>query len=369
MRKIKVYLQSPWKFSDSSYYKFLLDNPPKNVEYFGTLKKKRGIIENKKKIAIYREVKETAKKILKKMKLSFVNAHLSKNIENYDLIHNAHCLSLNKKPWVADIEWHSQFSIPMDSKNPQRKKIRKILMNKYCKKIMPWTKIVEKNILKQFPEIKNKVEVVYPGIPAPKFKKVKSKKIRLLFLSRFFYTKGGLHALEVFNRLSKKYDNIELKFISRTPKEILKKYSKNKKIIFSELIPQKELFEKVYPRTDILVYPAYVDSFGFAITEALSFGIPVVSVGGSSREELITNGETGFIIPKPKNLDYQKIGKTEEEVINKIIEKTSKLIENKKLREKMSKAARQEIEIGKFSIEKRNEKLKRIYNEALKDNE
>ena len=33
MNRIRVYLQSPWKFSDSPYYLYLRQNPPLNVEY------------------------------------------------------------------------------------------------------------------------------------------------------------------------------------------------------------------------------------------------------------------------------------------------------------------------------------------------
>lgn len=40
------------------------------------------------------------------------------------------------------------------------------------------------------------------------------------------------------------------------------------------------------------------------------------------------------------------------------------MIKDKGVRRKMGRAGRKEIETGKFSIEKRNEKLKRIFDEA-----
>ena len=51
-------------------------------------------------------------------------------------------------------------------------------------------------------------------------------------------------------------------------------------------------------------------------------------------------------------------------VTQDLVEKTSTLIEKEELRRRMGEAGRQEIETGKFSIEKRNEKLKRIFDEA-----
>ena len=45
-------------------------------------------------------------------------------------------------------------------------------------------------------------------------------------------------------------------------------------------------------------------------------------------------------------------------------EKVSLLIENKELRISMGRAGRWEVEKGKFSLEKRTKKLKRIFDEA-----
>jgi glycosyltransferase involved in cell wall biosynthesis len=54
-------------------------------------------------------------------------------------------------------------------------------------------------------------------------------------------------------------------------------------------------------------------------------------------------------------------------VVEELVEKTSVLIEDRDLRKKMGKAAREEIETGRFSIEKRNEKLKRIFDEGTSE--
>ena len=314
---------------------------------------------------------------------SLPNAHLTWTSKEYDLIHCAHCLSLNKKPWIADIEYIGQFWISGSILNSKKRGVKKILESKYCKKILAWTEWTKKGILDFFPEIKHKIEVVYPAIPALKFKKIKHKGIKLLFVSRFFYTKGGLHALEAIDRLTKKYENVKAIIISRTPKEIINKYSENKKIRFFDLVSQDKLFKEIYPKTDILIYPAYIDSFGFALTEALSFGIPIITINGNSRKEIVENGKTGFVLTCPKNLNLgalkgqEKITKEiveknwetlkgQEKIIQEIVKKATMLIEDKKLREKMSKAARKEIELGRFSIKERNKKLKRIYEEALK---
>ena len=46
---------------------------------------------------------------------------------------------------------------------------------------------------------------------------------------------------------------------------------------------------------DIFAFPSYKESFGMALAEAMSCGLPVVSSINDGAMELIDNGETGFI--------------------------------------------------------------------------
>jgi len=242
-------------------------------------------------------------------------------------------------------------------------------MNKNCKKIIAWTNWTKDGILKEFPEVKHKVEVVYPGIPPQNVKKIKTQKIRLLFSSRSFYFKGGLYAIEIIDRMTKKYSNVEGIIVSDIPNEIIKKYEKNKNLQIYKMMPQKKLFYEIYPSIDIFVHPSFTDTFGFPFTEAMAFGIPVVTSSGHARPEIVTNGKTGFVVevgtkdgPGEKFLHNLR---GNEHVIEKFCEKVSYLIENKSIREKMGNAAYEEIKEGKFSFKERDEKLEKIYKEAF----
>lgn len=363
---MKIFLQYPWKFPDSPYYKYLVKYPPKEVKYVNVEKRELGVITSRKKFAFLNKLKLIIRRSINTLNFSLPNAHLTLAKHNYDLIHCAHCLSLNKRPWVADFEAAWQFWIGKPNQWSMNA-VKKILLNKYCKKIMPWTYAAKKQILKYFPqkEIKKKVEVVYPAVPLLRVKKKKKDFIGILFIGRYFYSKGGLITLEVFLHLLKKYENIKCFFISPVPDKIKVRYT-HKNLIFYNLIPQKELFNKIYPLCDIFVCPGFSDSFGFNFLEALSFGLPVITVNGFAREELLENGKTGYIIKINKKANYYKIGKNEIKIIIELINKTSTLIENKKLREKMSKECIKLIKKGKFSIKERNHKLKEIYEEALR---
>ncbi len=364
--KIRIYLQYPWKFPDSPYYKSLVENAPENIEYLNA-KKQKGVITNKRFFWLSNFLKKTIRKSLKRFNLSLLNIHVTKSDKNFDLIHCAHCLSGNDFPWVADFEslWQMRIGKKTDR---SKQKIAKVFRNKNCKKIISWTNQTKKEILKEFPEIGNKIEVVYPAIPFPKKGRRKHKEINLLFTARYFYPKGGLHALESMDSLTKKYDNVRGIIVSDVPLDIKKKYSPNKKIIFYDLMSQKRLFEEIYPNSDIFIYPGYSDSFGFSILESMSFGIPVITVDGFARKEILEDGKTGFII-KNYGLKWNKttpILNKEDLVLREIVEKTENLIKNSSLRKKMKNNCINVIKRGKFSIKERNDKLKKIYESAIK---
>jgi len=363
--KIKAYLQYPWGRSDSQYYKSLIENPPSNVEYVQT-SKKVGIISNNYKFLISNFLKNQIRKWTHRSGLVIPNAHFTKKSEECDLIHCAHCLSKNKMtPWVADVESLWQMWVSGRDRRGGRERVLKYLQRENCKKLLAWTESAAKDVINKFPEVKDKVEVVYYAMPEQQQTRKKSKEIVLFFSGRHFFAKGGLHATEVIDRLTKKYQNVRGVVNGAIPNEIIERYSGNKKLKFYQLMPYKDIL-KIYQQADIFVYPGYSDSFGFVFMDAMAFGVPIITVdNGGCRREIVEDGKNGFVINIGdwKRLDLAKI---DEDAVSKICEKTEILINDKKLRDKMSKNGLKEISSGKFSIKKRNEKLKKIYMEAVK---
>jgi len=312
-KKMKVYLQYPWKFPDSPYYKYLIDSLPDGIEYLN-VKKQKGVITNKRFFWFSNFLKKNIRKGFRTVYPSMLNAHLSPS-GNYDIIHCAHCLSKNTdKPWVADFEALWQLWVSTKKTKSGIRKVSKVLDRKNCKKILVWTKKVYDEFVEIFPEHRNKFEIVFPAMTLNTKTKKFGKKITLIFVGRYFYLKGGLHALEAMDRLTKKYKNVEANFISDIPDEMKIKYSKNKKIKIYNLMPHKKVLE-IYKKSDILVYPGYSDSFGFGFLEAMSFGIPIITVDGDSRREIVREGRTGFIVDRPDKFSFYKIGNAENKVI------------------------------------------------------
>ncbi len=367
MKEIKVHLQYPWKFPDSSYYKNILDFPPKNISYVNYKKnsKKMEIIGSGRKFESMRVFKNRIRKLLRLIHLPNLTFTTSRN---FDLIHCAHCLSLNRKPWVVDTEVYDQLASAgrnTATKGLGKAIIRNRLESKYCKKILVWSEDCKKTFEKAFHrnrKILDKMAIVPFATPPVNFKKIPHKKTRVLFVARWFDAKGGRQTLEVFDRLSKNHKNVEFIFLCPIPKEFKDKYSKNKQIKIMDLIPQEKLFKEIYPSSDIFFYPGFGDSYGFAVPEALAYGLPVITTNSFAKSELVSEGKTGFLIDLPKN--WKGYAEMDETFISNLVEKTSLLIKNKKLLNKMSKNAIKESK-EKFSIEKRNEILREIYSKAI----
>ena len=360
MRKIKVHIQYPLKISDSQYYKSMIDHPPKNIEFTG--QRKTGMVISEGKFKGFDNIKRIIKLVLNNVPLPIPNAHYTRG-NDFDLIHCAHCLSLNKSPWVADIEFINQMWGGVKLTSARKQIVRKIISSDYCKRIIAWTEATKKDIIEMFPEIADKVEVVYYALPKMKEKRRKGKNIILFFSGRHFDAKGGLHATEVMDRLTKKYSNVRGVINGAIPEEIISKYSKNKRLKFCQLMPHKDLL-KLFSQADIFVYPGYSDSFGFIYMEAMSFGIPIVTVDGHSRREIIRNKRDGFVLDRPF-VPSPKYFYSNDNIINKLEKKVELLIKNKKLRTKMGKYCLKEIKSGKFFLKRRNAQLEKIYREAV----
>jgi glycosyltransferase involved in cell wall biosynthesis len=376
MSNIKVKIKYPWKGSDSQYYKSMIENSPDGVDFFNPIKK-IGNITNAKKFSKSNNLKKIVRKIA-----SIVNIpnyiFPDKNDNNFDVIHCAHSLYLGKKPWVTDVEmyWNFSASSKISHSKSGMNKIKKTLSRKSCKKIIAWTETAKKQILDALQDdlIAKKITVMPYALPLGKTNTRTDNKINILFSSRYFYAKGGAQALKAIDILTKKYNNVNGFIVGQVPKKIINFYKSNDKMKFFGFIPLEKITNEVYPNSDIFIYPGFSDSFGFVIPEAMSFGIPIISIDRFSRKDLIEDSKTGFILPL-EGIKYRKnetngvddgipIIKNEDKLIDSFVSKASLLIEDKELLKKMSKNCLREVSDGKFSLKRRNDALKKIYMEA-----
>ena len=137
----------------------------------------------------------------------------------------------------------------------------------------------------------------------------------------------------------------------------------------SQILPKDKLLDQFYKKADIFVYPTFVDSFGFGLLEAMSCGLPIITTDLFAIPEIVKNNKNGLLMNVPFKFHNKKYitifkwvavseslnrGFIFDSFVDEIYNKTKKLIENPKLREKMGKEGYKLIKNGKFSIAERN---------------
>jgi len=229
-----------------------------------------------------------------------------------------------------------------------------------------------------------KSEVVYPAIRSVStdLLNFNDVKVNLLFSGDFF-RKGGVNVVDAFEKASMKYPSITLRVcsdenidfntsMSTLRSTYLKKVKSNEKITFGR-ISRSEMINNVLPNTDIYLLPTYNETFGFALLEAMAFGIPVIATNHMAIPEIIEEGVNGYMIDT-SSYDCEELFKGYivndipsdfgNHVTNNLYNHLCTLIESAELRKKMGLAGI-EIVRSKFSIEERNKKMLKIYEGAL----
>lgn len=310
-----------------------------------------------------------------------------------DLTYSSQHLVFRKEPWVVDME-HVGALAAYGQLAFFRSTIEKMLASKYCKKIIPWSNVGKRTLFLNLDcrKFEDKIKTVRLAVHPKKFQKKHDhpNKVVLLFvgtvnsfnLDSSFHLRGGQEVLAAFELLSKEYPNLELVMRSAVPKEFKVKYRHlSKSIRIVDRILPWDYLEQIFKSADIFLFPGHTTP-GMTILDAMSYELPTIATNIWGNSEVVKEGRTGFLIRKSEKIPYFMKSprgiiyynpaflkaiqqKPDSEVVKELAEKIGILVEDEQLRKKMGWLARQEIEIGEFSIKKRNEALKGIYEDAI----
>lgn len=231
---------------------------------------------------------------------------------------------------------HSPFK-----KDPRRRRDRKELVRHIVLDIIPqidaFVHITRYN-MKQwttfFPETKKKSVVIYHGIEIP-------KNIR--------WTGMDARAVNVTNFLPGRPECGNALWFSMSKKIPMELYGMESEKYGGTGPVQNRLLRKKLARYRVYFNPTVASSVPMAMLEAMSVGLPVVSMKSTELPYIIKNGINGFI---SENRDILK-------------NKLNLLLSNKKLAEKLGKNARKTIE-NKFSINEFIYKWNKLLGEIIK---
>jgi len=318
---------------------------------------------------------------------AYAEGRFKKTPPDVDLTYSIGHVIYRDEPWVIAVEWVTQlFGFQPAHLKRYHKSVERLLASANCRKIICWGELSKNTILHNLncEGFAYKVVIVPHAVDKKNFvKQPPTDRVKLLFVGSAniagdFELKGGKEALEAFVKLRQKYDNLEMVVRSDMPDEIKNKYQGIEGLlIIDKIIPWLEM-EHEFQTADIFLFPGHHTPF-MSLLDAMSYELPIVTTNAYANAELVTDGQTGLVIKCSQKVPYyldkylpdgstpkfRKAIKTlDNAVVKELVEKTSLLIENADLRQKMGKAGRAEIENGRFSIRNRNEKLKGIFDEA-----
>lgn len=267
--------------------------------------------------------------------------------------------------------------------------IRSLLMRDNFIKLIFWSQ-AGKDTLREYgcaddAELLKKTAVVYPAVRRVSDSLINFNKeeVNLLFSGDFF-RKGGVNVLDSFEALQKRFTKIKLLLccdetidFNTTNTDLknyaLKKIYDNKSVIMMGRVKRDKYINDVLPVTDIYLLPTYAETFGFAVLEAMAYGIPVVSTNIAALPEMVKDKYSGLMVDV-SNYDCERMFKGY--VVNDIpslfrdtvtcglTSSLSELIASADMREFMGRNGLA-IARKKFSFEERNSQMLKIYRDAV----
>ena len=327
--------------------------------------------DNEKRIFRIESIKLSSKE---KYRLSLPIFRKSSNIiKKLDIIHTQHPFVMgNYASFFADIynkplifTHHTQYEkythyIPFEQEIT--KKFTRWIVKDYadkCNCVIAPSESIKKMLLKQ--GIKSRIEVIPTGINLDIFGNPNREIIRkrynlvpeqklLLYAGRIAKEKNIEFLLYAFRNILNKRPNTYLMLVGKRNHKnylvnIIKKFNLQTSVF---LVGHSNAVQNYYGAADLFVFSSTTETQGLVLVEAMAAGTPVVAVDAPGVREVI-NGKNGFMV---------------RESIKEFSEKVIKVLDDNKLREKMSQNARKTA--TNYSISKMSRKMLKVYKSVLK---
>ncbi len=122
--------------------------------------------------------------------------------------------------------------------------------------------------------------------------------LKLFFVGRISREKNLDAIVEIFPALQKAHANLRLNLIivgDGPYKDILKeKLASVANVYFTGMVQGEDL-AGIFANSDLLIFPSLTDTFGNSVVEALASGTPCITSNQGGPQEIIVDGECGFI--------------------------------------------------------------------------
>ena len=185
-------------------------------------------------------------------------------------------------------------------------------------------------------DISKKGYVVYNGVDTDEFVPVghKNRRIEIVSIGNLIPLKGHDYTIQAVKKIVEKgkYD-IHLTIAGRGEKEaelktLVEKLELSKYVQFVGYVTYDKIVS-LLQNSDVFVLPSYYEALGCVYLEAMACGVPVIGCWGNGIDEIIRNGQDGYLV-EGKNVES-------------IVENVEKMLEKNHYKE-MGRLARENVE-------------------------
>jgi len=205
-----------------------------------------------------------------------------------------------------------------------------------AKKVIVTSEGIKREIMKYYGIPKEKITVIPNGADVERFRRneevgksvrkelgISQKDFVIMFIGRDLKRKGFEYLLRALPLLDREAKLIVAGGKDEYYQNLAKELKQERNVSFIGDVPG---MEKYLSASDVFVFPTFYEGFSLATVEAAACGLPVIAAKANGTEELVKNGENGFLLEKRDP--------------NEIAGRLNLLMRDKELLRKMSKSAR-----------------------------
>jgi len=202
-----------------------------------------------------------------------------------------------------------------------------------------------------------KIKVIYNGIEPTKTEAqvmANEQEILIGTVGTLNATKGVQFLIQALPRVSTEFPQVKLEIIGEGPyrrklEKQVKRLKLEKQVKFKGFIAE---VEQEMAKWDIYVQPSLSESFGLAIIQAMSVGLPVVASRAGGIPEVVTDGLSGILVEPAKAKDI---------ILALLI-----LCRDPKLARQMGNHGRQEVR-ARFDLNDSIRQLEKTYEQVVQN--
>jgi glycosyltransferase involved in cell wall biosynthesis len=183
-----------------------------------------------------------------------------------------------------------------------------------AKKIIAVSHFTKRELVGYYEIPEEKIRVIHNGVdvdkfqPAPDKRKIKAElgfnpdDIAIVSVGRLYARKGLFTLIESMPAVVERFRNAKFIISGKGQSDEMRKLIAHAEklgvknnIIFTGYYPDKKL-PKLYQAADVFAFSTFYEHHPFAVLEALSTGLPVVTTNVGGIPETIENGKNGFLV-------------------------------------------------------------------------